>query len=315
MRPLLLAGLVLALAGLVAACGSGSPPAGQAAEVETVVQATASTTPVPAGSIRALLDEKPGEDVALVFGDSDFAVGENRVTFLVVRADGQVVDASQARVYAAVGDLDAMPTLQGTAASLPVGVKGDELDVSKVWVTHLDLSQPGMYSLLVEPDGTSVQAVGQIEVREKTAAPSVGSKAPPSDTPTLADGFPQDITTATPPDTELLRYSVKQSIEDHVPFVVTFATPKYCQSRTCGPVVGVVDLVRRHLEGSSVRFIHVEIYKNNDPSQGFNQWVQEWNLPTEPYTFLVDASGVVQAKFEGLVTVDELERAVRSHLL
>ncbi len=205
------------------------------------------------------------------------------------------------------------------AENLPVGVTeggdADEFDVPSVWVANLDLSAPGTYTLLVEPDGTSLQAVGQIEVSDQSAVPSVGTKAPLSDTPTLDDGFAEKITTASPPDTELLRYSVKQSIEDHVPFVVTFATPKYCQSRVCGPVVNVVDTVRQQLDGSDVRFIHVEIYENNDPSQGFNQWVEEWNLPTEPYTFLVDKSGTIVDKFEGLVTVGELEQAVRSDLM
>jgi hypothetical protein len=123
------------------------------------------------------------------------------------------------------------------------------------------------------------------------------------------------LTTARPPDTELLRYSVGESLRDHVPFVVTFATPLYCQSRVCGPVVDVVDKVRRRLDGSGVRFIHVEIYEGNDPANGFNRWVREWNLPSEPYTFLVGADGVIRARFEGLVTVDELERAVRDDLL
>jgi hypothetical protein len=317
-RPLLLV-LALALAGLAAGCGNsgGSASAG----AETLASQTAEqTTEAPPGSIQALLEEKPGADVALVFGSSDFAIGDNRVTFLVVKPDGALLDAARANVYAAPGNLDSKPTLEATAENIQVGIAdvasdGSDFDVSSVWVTHLSLDQPGVYSLLVEPDGTSLQAVGQIEVRDKTSVPEIGSKAPPSDTPTLEDGFPEDLTTATPPDTELLRYSVLQSIEDHVPFVVTFATPKYCQSRVCGPVVNVVDTVRRRLEGSGVRFIHVEIYQDNDPGQGFNRWVGEWNLPTEPYTFLVDGNGVVQAKFEGLVTVDELEQAVRDALL
>ncbi len=312
-------GLVLALAGLAAACG-GSAGADGAAIVETVEEITTSTTPAPAGSIRALLDEKPGEDVALVFGSLDFAVGENRVTFLVLRSSGELVDASRARVSVAKGDLDAKPTLDATAENLPVGATeklggADDFDAPNVWVTHLELDAPGPYTLLVELEGTDVQAVGQIEVAESAATPAIGSTAPPSDNPTLADGFPEDITTATPPDVELLRYSVKESIEDRVPFVVVFATPKFCQSRVCGPVVDVVDKVRLGLGDSGVRFIHVEIYEGNDPSKGFNRWVQEWNLPTEPYTFLVDGDGIVRAKFEGLVTVGELEEAVRSRLL
>lgn len=279
------------------------------------VTAVSGSADAPPGSIGALLAAKPGEDVALVFGSSDFAVGSNRVSFLIIRSNGEVVDAQRARVVVAAGDLSATPALETTAEDLPVGVEVDELDTSSVWVTHLELDAPGLYTLLVEPEGTDLQAVGQIQVQAESAAPAVGTPAIPSDTPTLADGFPEDITTARPPDTELLRYSVKESIESGIPFVVTFATPEFCASRVCGPVVDIVDEVRRQLEGSGVRFIHVEIYEGNDPSKGFNRWVTEWNLPTEPYTFLVGADGVVRERFEGLVTVGELERAVREHLL
>ena len=97
--------------------------------------------------------------------------------------------------------------------------------------------------------------------------------------------------------------------------MVVFATPKFCTSRTCGPVVDVVRAVGRRFLGRGIRFIHVEIYKNNDPSLGRNQWVKEWRLPTEPWVFLVGADGRIKAKFEGSVSARELEAAVRRLLL
>ena len=49
--------------------------------------------------------------------------------------------------------------------------------------------------------------------------------------------------------------------------------------------------------------------------EGFNRWVEEWSLPTEPFTFLVGADGVIRDRFEGLVTVGELTGAVHDSLL
>ena len=117
-----------------------------------------------------------------------------------------------------------------------------------------------------------------------------------------------------PPDRALLRYSVAGSLAAHVPFVVTFATPRWCQSRLCGPVVDVVDYVRRHSGATPVRFIHVEVYKDNNPGLGFNRWFKEWHLPTEPWTFLVGRDGRIKARFEGSVSVAELAAAVRRSL-
>ncbi|MFQ5427207.1 MAG: TlpA family protein disulfide reductase, partial [Gaiellales bacterium] len=111
-----------------------------------------------------------------------------------------------------------------------------------------------------------------------------------------------------------LRYSVQDSLEAGVPFVVTFATPEFCVSRVCGPVVDVVDLVRSEFEETGVRFIQVEIYQDNQPDLGVNQWVAEWNLNSEPWTFLVDGDGIIQGRFEGAFSADELRQAVAEKL-
>ena len=115
-------------------------------------------------------------------------------------------------------------------------------------------------------------------------------------------------------DLGLLRYSVAGALAAHRPFVVTFATPKFCTSRTCGPVVDVVDAVRKRFASSPVRFIHVEVYRGNDPTKGYNRWMREWGLQSEPWTFAVGADGRVKAKFEGSVSVAELSAAVRGLL-
>ena len=107
----------------------------------------------------------------------------------------------------------------------------------------------------------------------------VGAAAIPSKTPTLANATLKQLTTSTKPDPELYRTSVADALAAKKPFVVAFATPKYCTSRTCGPVVDVVDAVRRKHEDAGIRFIHAEIYEDNDPTKGENTWVREWKLP------------------------------------
>jgi hypothetical protein len=109
----------------------------------------------------------------------------------------------------------------------------------------------------------------------------------------------------------LYRHSIAESLAAGAPFVVTFATPKFCTSRTCGPVVDVVDAVRREFAGRGLRFIHVEIYEGNDPTQGYNRWMREWKLTTEPWVFVVGRDGRVAERFEGAVSLRELGAAVR----
>jgi hypothetical protein len=216
--------------------------------------------------------------------------------------------------------LDAAPFLETEAKLERIGVPGgDEADATHIYVATLPLSRPGKFWLLAEPEGgrEKVQAIGNVTVVKDDPPPDVGDPAIASDTPTLSStgGNTSLLTTRTPPDENLLRHSIAESLAANVPFVVTFATPKFCSSRTCGPVVDVVEEVSRRLEGENVRFIHVEVFQDNDPAKGFNRWMQEWKLPTEPWTFLVGADGKIAARFEGTVSVNELEQAVREKLL
>src|SRR4051812_32146157 len=130
-----------------------------------------------------------------------------------------------------------------------------------------------------------------------TASPAVGSPAPRSDTPKLGDAPIATLTTRTPPDRNLLRWSVADSVAAHKPFVVVFATPKFCTSRTCGPVVDVVAAVSNDFP--RVRFIHVEIYKDNNPQKGENRWVRQWRLPGGAGVFLLRAGGGLKGEVEG----------------
>ena len=63
-------------------------------------------------------------------------------------------------------------------------------------------------------------------------------------------------------------------------------------------------------------FIHVEIYENPTEIKGdisnakVVQAVKDWNLPSEPWIFLVDQQGVIKGRFEGLATYKEIEIAL-----
>ncbi len=180
-------------------------------------------------------------------------------------------------------------------------------------MVDLELPGPGKYWLLAQPvGGERIQALGNLVVGKRGAAPGLGDPASPSATPTLAStgGDLSALSTARAPSRALYAVSVADALAAGVPFVVSFATPLYCQTRTCGPVVDVVEAVRKELAGRGARFIHVEIYAGNDPANGVNEWVAEWGLPTEPFTFVIDSDGIVRTKLEGAFSTRELREAV-----
>jgi hypothetical protein len=257
----------------------------------------------------------PGEDVAITPGSADFGPGRVRLTFLIVDDQGGVVTRPTARIWISRG-LEERPIATTTARSEAIGIEGgDSADVQEIFVTNLQLPKAGVYWVLAEPvGGRKVQAVGTVEVKERTVAPAVGEHAIASESPTLANATLEELSTSRAPDPELHRSSIADALADRAPFVLVFATPKYCTSRTCGPVVDVVSTVRREHVGSDIRFIHVEVYEDNDPAKGENRWVKEWHLPSEPWVFVVGPDGKIRDRFEGTVSVRELEASVREHL-
>ncbi|MDX6412951.1 MAG: hypothetical protein QOH23_361 [Gaiellaceae bacterium] len=285
---------VLALAALTAGCGSGQRNA-------------------PTGSLESLWQES-AQTVALIPGTNDYSPGDLRISFLVVDNRGKLVAPPTARFWIA-RSLSARP-LQETVARLePIGVPGVSTgaDAPTIYVAHVHVTAPGKYYVLARPNGKiSIGGIRDFVVAKRSQTPAVGAPAYRSATPTLAStgGKIAKLTTRVPPDLALLRYSVADSLAAHAPFVVTFATPRYCTSRTCGPVVDVVDAARRRFAHTGIRFIHVEIYRDNDPNKGQNRWVREWKLPSEPWTFLVGKDGRVKAKFSGSVSTGELEHAI-----
>jgi hypothetical protein len=295
---------------LLGACGSGSGSG----------KSTSSAAP-PAGSLEALWRSGTTQ-AGIVPGSTDYQPGVNRFSFLVVDKQGKVVTTPTAEVLVSTG-LDASPFTRAVARSEPIGVPGGaSAGIGSIYVAHVRLPKPGRYWLLVQPGAGAegATALGNLVVPAKPDAPAVGAHAIASDTPTLASthGNLAPLTTAAHPDRALYRISVAQALARRIPFVLTFATPKFCQSRTCGPVVDVVSAVAKKFAGTPIRFIHVEIYKQNDPAKGFNRWVTgpgSWNLPNEPFTFVVDRRGVIRAKLSGAFSVGELERTIRETLL
>jgi hypothetical protein len=147
-------------------------------------------------------------------------------------------------------------------------------------------------------------------VGEFSGIPRPGEAAPKIHTPTPADvgGDLAKITTRIPPDTQnRVDYAEVLGKE---PILLLFATPQFCQSRVCGPVVDVAEQVKQEY-GDKAAFIHMEIYKDNDPSKGVRSQVRAFNLPSEPWLFAIDRRGTVSAVIEGAFGLERLTAVVK----
>ena len=197
----------------------------------------------------------------------------------------------------------------------PVGQQG-------VFATQLMLDKPGFWQLRVSATnsaGKTVTAQGAFEVKINSATPTLGQPAPKSVTRTVEDVGGVDklimITSASPLDPDLYRLSVHTALESGRPLVLVFSTPAFCVSATCGPQVEVISQVKERFQDQA-NFIHVEVFKDphlvqgGRPVGGTVAAMDEWNLPTEPWTFVMDEQGRVRAKFEQFTVAEEIEAAL-----
>ena len=132
-------------------------------------------------------------------------------------------------------------------------------------VDGVDLDKAGRWGLVVEVEiDDGVIAVGQLgfDVKVTSSSPAIGSLAPRSLNKTGGDGTDlEEITTSPDPDPDLYRMTVAEAVDEGRPTVVTFATPAFCTTATCGPQVEVVSALKDRY-GDEAGFIHVEVYDN-----------------------------------------------------
>jgi len=188
----------------------------------------------------------------------------------------------------------------------------DPDSATAVYVTDVNFPSNGEWRIAAMiKDGSELTAtlLPSAIVGQFSGVPRVGQRPPRIHTPTPASvgGDLSKITTRVPPEA-----MNKEDFYDALgkkPIVLIFATPQFCQSRVCGPVVDVAAQVQEKY-GDKVEFIHMEIYNDNDPSKGVRPQVRAFSLPSEPWVFVIDSNGDVQTVIEGAFGVNELERAV-----
>ena len=215
------------------------------------------------------------------------------------------------------------PNVPTTARFFSDGVEVAEVETTWVWaipdvrgflVANVDLTAPGRWEVVLEPEGGSPTPPTPFGVQATSAVPTVGDPAISVATRTHPDHPLAEISSDADPDPRLHELSLDEALANDRPTVVAFATPAFCTTASCGPTL---DVVRSTMDSyPEVNWLHVEIYADLDAAAGGSlepvPAVEAWGLPSEPWVFVIDADGVVRARFEGAVGGDELTRAVEN---
>lgn len=184
---------------------------------------------------------------------------------------------------------------------------------SQYWVSYPEFPAAGNYGVRVRfttADDTVVENTAIIGVKEEAEAPNVGEAVPASQTRTLEDAELEELSSAPPYVERFYQMSVAEAVASGKPSVIAFATPGYCQSALCTPVLQSVEQVSDQVGNEMVNMVHIEVYRNFQENE-LDPAVTEWALPSEPWVFVLDSEGRVHARLDGPVAPEELLKAVQ----
>lgn len=341
---------LLALALTAVGCGgdSSSDSTSSSTEAESRPAPPKSAFPSPEGRTLRQLVKAADAPAELVVSPAAlvFYKGENRYPFGVFEPDRTQVAGAEVALYLAkapppqpgsksesggkgpaakaqvqaldapaIGPFPAAIESLLTKPAFRAKTTSDDPDAaSVVYSTELDFPSEGEWriaALIREGDEIKGALLPSAVVGEFGGVPRPGERAPRIHTPTVEDaaGDLAQITTRIPPDTQnQVDYADALGKE---PIMLLFATPQFCQSRVCGPVVDVAEQVKQEY-GDEAAFIHMEIYKDNDPSlEIVRPQVRAFNLPSEPWLFAIDRQGRVSSVIEGTFGLEALTAAVK----
>jgi hypothetical protein len=251
-------------------------------------------------------------------------LGKDRFAFGVFTLGKEQISDAEVAIYAAPGnDLNGpargpfparIEDLTTEPAFVARSTAADPDAAKVVYVSEIPLRKPGAWSFgALVKDGSDYggsllptpSMVGQF-----ADIPAVGEAAPRISTPTADEVVDiAEIDTRVPPDS---MHDVDYAdVIGEKPIVLLFATPALCQSRVCGPVVDIAEQAKREV-GDQAAFIHMEVYNDNDLNKGPRPQMEAFNLPTEPWLFVIDSEGMIRTRIEGGFSVQEVEAAVRA---
>lgn len=289
-----------AVASLLAACQAPPPP----------------TAAVPTATNPLIKPRATGASLTAVQASSELAQGRNRFTLGLIDDRNQPVTSGKLNVefFKLIGASGQAEKRSETAAvfrSVGGASKG-------VWVAQAMFPETGQWGAQVTLDAgdrSPKTARLNFQVLPKFSAPGYDDPAPRSVSQTARDvgGDTSRLCSNTPP-CNLHDLSIVDALAPGLkPLVVLFATPALCTSATCAPELQAIQqLQSTHAEAAN--FIHIEIYQYPFDGQRTVPTVDEWHLPSEPWTFVVDKMGIVRDRFEGAAPADELEPALKGVL-
>jgi hypothetical protein len=319
-RRTLLRGLaMLGAGGALAACGGGgaavseAPSPAASAEGDPASDAVATVAPDASLSlavVAATFEQLVDQPNPFVFGmftlEQDPVIDAAAEVWAVPPGDGDPIGPWPAVWADAGGTTDGGATEQAAGAPAALG---------SLYTVDAAFEATGVHEVVVVTgDGRAGTVAVDVRDAGSSQLPAPGEQAEAVPTPTVDDplGYEQ-VCTRTPEPCGMHDVSLDEALADGRPVALLFSTPAFCQTAVCGPTVDVVEQIRR--DGyDDVAFIHCEIFSDAGVTVG--DPVAAWQLPTEPWLFVIGPQGDIVRRADGplLVVADEVRSLLDSGL-
>jgi hypothetical protein len=257
-------------------------------------------------------------------GDTTEATGANPSNALIAafpRSVPYLAAGVAARLPFLIADREGVPlatiagpvTFRVTAGDATIGepieVTPHDDGVPKAYLpVPVTFPAPGIYDLSAEYEGGELNSSVQVYEPERVSIPSVGQALPAADTPTVERPLEIDPVCSRSTLCPFHAANLRDLMDSGRPKVVLVATPAFCQTAVCGPIVDL--LVEQAADRPDLDVVHAEVYKNPKAVRDLADAAlaplpQEYRLPFEPTMFVTDAAGTIVARAD--VTVDRVE--------
>jgi protein SCO1/2 len=280
---------------------------------------TTATSPVGPASPSAPAELELGVEVV---SSSVWAGGHSPVILALTAPAGRIDDPA-AVVSVQLETRDNAP-VGGPRTAVAVRPPGE----SRVsFVATVDPPTPGWWRLAVSAtvDGEVRAGSADLAVLDPGGSAPLGTAAPAVRTPTLADvaGLALAVTTDPAPDLRLYRTSTSDALAAHQPFVLVVDSTRFRTTTACGKALVMVRyLVDRW---PSIAFIHLEPFRYDvvtdtavlvgtlaaptlvDAAAAWGIGQAPWSATSMPWIFVVDGSGTVRAKYQGVIGSDDVD--------
>jgi hypothetical protein len=247
-------------------------------------------------------------DLAVVAATYEQLVDQpNPFVFGLFTLEQEPIEDADAELYA-------VPAGGEPLGPWPAEPSGADVPPGGLYTAPAEFASTGLHELVVvTADGRAGAVAVDVRDAESSALPAPGDQAQAVATPTddAPLGYERICTRSQP--CGMHEVSLDEALAGDTPVVLLFATPAFCQTAVCGPTVDVVEQVRRR-GFDDVTFVHCEIFA--DAGETLGEPVVAWDLPTEPWMFVIDAGGTIVRRADGplLVVADEVHALITDGL-